>query len=131
MAKIKNLEMAQNLSNNLNINIIKGFLSFGSKAIYTPTNSVLRAIINYYNAEEGEKLVKLLKLSDEQFAKEVKSMKRPHQQVMSNYRLEICITDDKQFVAIQMFGYADFKHSALTELRYFEGETAEAITKLL
>lgn len=55
MAKFKNLEMSSTLSFNPDITVSKGFLGFGAKAIYTPTNTPLKAIINYYNAEDGEK----------------------------------------------------------------------------
>lgn len=54
MANFKNLEMSSTLSSNPDITVSKGFLGFGSKAIYTPTNTPLKAIINYYNAEDGE-----------------------------------------------------------------------------
>lgn len=131
MAKFKNLEMSSTLSTNPDITVSKGFLGFGAKAIYTPTNTPLKAIINYYNAEDGEKLVKLLQMSEEQIAEKAEKMRMPQKQSMSNYRLEACLTADKQFIAIQMFGYADFKNTHLHELCIYKGKTAESIINLL
>ena len=50
MAKFKNLEMSSTLSTNPDITVSKGFLGFGAKAIYTHTNTPLKAIINYYGS---------------------------------------------------------------------------------
>ena len=77
MAKFKNLEMSSTLSTNPDITVSNGFLGFGAKAIYTPTNTPLKAIINYYNAEDGGKLVKLLQMPEEQIAEKAEKMRMP------------------------------------------------------
>lgn len=131
MASIKNLEMAETISNNPNIKISKGFLGMGSKAIYTPTNSKLNAVINYYSAEDAQAFVKLINAAETEVASQAKKMTSPTKLSISNYRLEACVTDDKQFVAIQVLSYVDFRNTPICDLKYFEGEAAQAIAAML
>lgn len=131
MASIKNLEMAETISNNPNIKISKGFLGIGSKAIYTPTNSKLNAVIDYYSAEDAQAFVKLINAAETEVASLAKKVTPPSKLSISNYRLEACVTDDKQLVAIQVLSYADFRNTPICDLKYFEGEAAQAIAALL
>lgn len=131
MASIKNLEMAETISNNPNIKISKGFLGIGSKATYTPTNSKLNAVINYYSAEDAQAFVKFINAAETEVASLAKKMTPPSKLSISNYRLEACVTDDKQFVAIQVLSYADFRNTPICDLKYFEGEAAQAIAAML
>lgn len=123
--------MAETISNNSNIKISKGFLGIGSKATYTPTNSKLNAVINYYNAEDAQAFVKLINAAETEVASLAKKVTPPSKLSISNYRLEACVTDDQQFVAIQVLSYADFRNTPICELKYFEGEAAQAIAALL
>ncbi len=131
MARIKNLEMAETISNNPNIKISKGFLGMGSNATYTRTNSKLNAVINYYSAEDAQAFVKLINAAETEVASLAKKMTSPKKLSISNYRLEACVTDDKQFVAIQVLSYADFRNTPICDLKYFEGEAAQSIATLL
>lgn len=131
MASINNLEMAETIANNSNIKISKGFLGIGSKATYTPTNSKLNAVINYYSAEDAQAFVKLINAAETEVASLAKKVTPPSKLSISNYRLEACVTDDKQFVAIQVLSYADFRNTPICDLKYFEGEAAQAIAALL
>ena len=123
--------MAETISNNPNIKISKGFLGIGSKAIYTPTNCKLNAVIDYYSAEDAQAFVKLINAAETEVASLAKKVTPPSKLSISNYRLEACVTDDKQFVAIQVLSYADFRNTPICDLKYFEGEAAQAIAALL
>lgn len=131
MASINNLEMAETIANNSNIKISKGFLGIGSKATYTPTNSKLNAVINYYSAEDAQAYVKLINAAETEIASLAKKVTPPAKLSISNYRLEACVTDDKQFVAIQVLSYADFRNTPIYDVKYFEGEAAQAIAAML
>lgn len=131
MASINNLEMAETIANNSNIKISKGFLGIGSKATYTPTNSKLNAVINYYSAEDAKAFVKLINAAETEIASLAKKVTPPAKLSISNYRLEACVTDDKQFVAIQVLSYADFRNTPICDVKYFEGEAAQAIAAML
>lgn len=131
MASINNLEISETICNNSNIKISKGFLGIGSKATYTPTNSKLNAVINYYNAEDAQAFVKLINAAETEVASLAKKVTPPSKLSISNYRLEACVSDDNQFVAIQVLSYADFRNTPICDLKYFEGEAAQAIAALL
>lgn len=131
MASINNLEMAETIANNSNIKISKGFLGIGSKATYTPTNSKLNAVINYYSAEDAQAFVKLINAAETEVASLAKKVTPPSKLSISNYRLEACVTDDKQFVAIQVLSYADFRNTPICDVKYFEGEAAQTIAAML
>ena len=70
-------------------------------------------------------------MPEEQIIEKAEKMRMPQKQSMSNYRLEACLTADKQLIAIQMFGYADFKNTPLHELCTYKGKAAESIINLL
>lgn len=123
--------MAETIANNSNIKISKGFLGIGSKATYTPTNSKLNAVINYYSAEDAQAYVKLINAAETEIASLAKKVTPPAKLSISNYRLEACVTDDKQFVAIQVLSYADFRNTPICDVKYFEGEAAQAIAAML
>ena len=123
--------MAETIYNNPNIKISKGFLGMGSKATYTPTNSKLKAVINYYSAEDAQAYVKLIKMAEGEVVSQGKKMTPPAKLSISNYRLEACVADDKQFVAIQVLSYADFRNTPICDVKYFEGEAAQAIAAML
>lgn len=123
--------MAETIYNNPNIKISKGFLGMGSKATYTPTNSKLKAVINYYSAEDAQAFVKLINAAETEVASLAKKMTTLTKLSISNYRLEACVTDDKQFVAIQVLSYADFRNTPICDIKYFEGVAAQAIAALL
>ena len=131
MASIKHLEMAETIFNNPNIKISKGFLGIGSKATYTPTNSKLNAVINYYKAEDAQAFVRLMNTAETEVVSKAKKMTPPAKLSISNYRLEACVTDDRRLVAIQVLSYADFHNTPICDLKYFEGEAAQAIAALL
>lgn len=131
MASIKNLEMAETICNNPNIKISKGFFGIGSKATYTPTNSKLNAVINYYSAEDAQAFVKLINAAETEVASLAKKVTPPSKLSISNYRLEACVTDSQQFVAIQVLSYADFRNTPICDLKYYEGEAAQAIAAML
>lgn len=131
MASINNLEMAETIANTSNIKISKGFLGIGSKATYTPTNSKLNAVINYYSAEDAQAFVKLINAAETEVAILAKKVTPPSKLSISNYRLEACVTDSQQFVAIQVLSYADFRNTPICDVKYFEGEAAQAIAALL
>ena len=131
MASIKHLEMAETIFNNPNIKISKGFLGIGSKATYTPTNSKLNAVINYYKAEDAQAFVRLINTAETEVVSKAKKMTPPAKLSISNYRLEACVTDDRRLVAIQVLSYADFHNTPICDLKYFEGEAAQAIAALL
>ena len=50
---------------------------------------------------------------------------------MGHYRLELCLSADQQFCALQLFRFTDFQNQPVTEPRFYEGSEAATFAKLL
>ena len=129
MSSIKNLEMAAALSAYQHIEIKKSL--FSTKAIYTPTQSQAKAIILEYTPTEGERVARLLDMPLDKMAADIQQKGKPVAGANGNFRLEVCLSDDHQFCAVQLFRFGDFQYKPVFEPRFYEGKDVEPITKLL
>ena len=50
---------------------------------------------------------------------------------MGNVRLEGCKSADRQFAALQLLRFSDFEYRPVTDVRFYEGRTAEIICAML
>ena len=128
MSSIKSLEMAAAVSAYKNITIKKSL--FSTKAIYTPTGSPIKVLSLEYSPSEGERLERLLDMPIDKMVAEVQQKGKPAAGVNGNFRLEVCLSEDHQFCALQLFRFADFSYRPLFEPRFYEGETVEYYAKL-
>ena len=129
MSSIKNLEMAAALSAYQHIEIKKSL--FSTKAIYTPTQSQAKAVILEYNPTEGERVERLLDMPLDKMAADIQEKGKPANGANGNFRLELCLSDDRQFCALQLLRFGDFQYKPVFEPRFYEGKDAEAIALLL
>ena len=130
MPSIKNLEMAAAVSAYNHITVKKSMFGLSQKVIYEPTQSPLTAIVNDYTPTEGEKLERLLNLPLDKMVSEFQSKGAPKSAPIGHFRLEVCLSDDHQFCALQLFRFSDFKNAPVFAPRFYEGKDAEAIAKL-
>lgn len=129
MSSIKNLEMAAALSAYQHVEIKKSL--FSTKAVYTPTQSPAKAVILEYNPTEGERVARLLDMPLDKMAADIQEKGKPVTGANGNFRLELCLSDDRQFCALQLFRFGDFKYNAVFEPRFYEGKDVEIIALLL
>ena len=129
MSSIKNLDMAAAVSAYKNITIKKSL--FSTKAIYTPTGSIVKAMVLEYSPSEGEKVQHLLDMPLDKMAADIAQKGKPATGVNGNFRLEICLSDDHQVCALQLVRFADFSYRSLFDSRFYEGNDVEYIAKLL
>lgn len=130
MANIKNMEMAEALSQNSNITIKKAFLGLKQTVVYNPTQSPCTTYVLDYAPEVGERLERLLNMAaDKMRAELAKGALKPVP--IGNVRLEAVVSTDGQFAAVQLFRFTDFKYHNFTPLKTFEGEEAAVIVELL
>lgn len=128
MSSLKNLDMAAAMSTYNNI-VIKKTL-FSTKAVYKPTGSPVKAMVLEYSPSEGERVARLLNMPLDKMAADIEQNGKPVAGANGNFRLEVCISSDRQFCALQLFRYADFSYNPLSEPRFFEGEEVEKVAKL-
>ena len=129
MSSIKNLEMAAALSAYQHIEIKKSL--FSTKAIYTPTQSLAKAIILEYSPSEGERVARLLDMPLDKMAADIQQKGKPATGANGNFRLELCLSDDCQFCAVQLLRFGDFQYKPVFDPRFYEGKDVEPFTKLL
>ena len=129
MSSIKNLDMAAAVSAYKNITIKKSL--FSTKAIYTPTGSTVKAMALEYSPSEGEKVKRLLDMPLDKMAAEIQQKGKPATGANGNFRLELCLSDDRQFCAVQLLRFGDFQYKPVFDPRFYEGKDVESITQLV
>ena len=121
--------MAAAVSAYKNIEIKKSL--FSTKAVYTPTGSPVKAVVLEYTPTEGERVQRLLDMPFDKMSSDVLQKGKPRAGANGNFRLEVCLSDDRRFCALQLFRFADFSYRPLFEPRFYEGTDVETIAKLL
>ena len=129
MSSIKNLEMAAALSAYQHIEIKKSL--FSTKAIYTPTQSQVKPVILEYTPTEGERVERLLDMPLDKVAADIQQKGRPASGTNGHFRLELCLSDDRLFCALQLFRFIDFQYKPVFEPRFYEGKDVAYIAHLL
>ncbi len=122
--------MAAAVSSYKHISIKKSLFGLIQKAIYTPTNSPVKALTYDYSPLEGEHLEDLLSLPLDEMAKKLVLQGKPKPAPIGHFRLEACISEDHQFCALQLFRYVDFKYVPAFEPRFYQDQEARMILKL-
>jgi len=123
--------MADKLFSHQDISVGKGFLGLGTKVTYTPTNSKVAGIWKDFNEENGRIIRNLLKATPEEMAQFVQNPPTVQSADYGSYRLEACVSADRQFAALQLLHYADFLFEPVTDVRFFEGDELKAIAGIL
>ena len=129
MSSIKNLEMAAALFAYPYITIKKSL--FSTKAVYSPTQSQIKVIILEYSSSEGERVERLLTMPLDKMAEDIVQKGKPSAGANGNFRLELCLSDDHQFCALQLFRFGDFLYNPVFEPRFYKGKDVEAIALLI
>ena len=129
MSSIKNLEMAAALSAHPYVTFKRSL--FSAKAVYTPTQSQIKVIILEYSPSEGERLERLLAMPLDKMAEHIAQKGKPSAGANGNFRLELCLSDDHQFCALQLFRFSDFVYHPVFEPRFYKGKDVETVALLM
>ena len=127
---IKNLKMADVIFSNDKISLKKSFMGFSTSVIYTPTGSTVKAIGEEYNQDACNKIEAVINAKDENLEAAVNEAAGVKSAAMSNIRLEGCISADHEFVALQLLAYKDLRYTPITDVRIYEGKSAEIVSRL-
>jgi len=131
MPNIKNLEMVAAISATGCIAIRKSLFGLLQYAVYEPTQSKVKCIIQDYSPAEGDKLLRLLNMPIDKLQKELQTAAKPQKTEVGHYRLECCMSDDRQFCAMQLFRFVDFVYTPTTNLLTYRGSDVEVICQIL
>ena len=129
MASINHLEMCNEVKALPQIQIKKTLFGLLTKITYVPTGSSIRVKQNEYNADAGVLLQNILSADGDKAVKLLQEEDiRPG--VIGSIRLDACLSDDHQFVALQLLRFSDLTYQPITKMKVYEGGVAEAFCKL-
>ena len=131
MANIKKLEMGKAVSALPYINIEKSFFGLKQTIVYKPTNSEVQIAQYEYAADNGTMIQKLLNTKPSEAAELAEKVSMLDKSPMGNFRLDACVSADKQFVALQLFQYSNLMFHPATDVKVYQGEDAKLMASIL
>lgn len=130
MPNIKNLNMADAIFNNKNVEVEKTFFGLFSNVIYKATESRIDTQQLYLTTQEADKVKKILDAAPENFHSVVESIGTITPADYGNMRVDICLSRDHQFVALQLLQFKDFDYRPISDAKIYEEDKAEEIALL-
>lgn len=130
MPSIKHLDMCADVLALPEIEVKKSLFGLKTTVLYTPTHSPVKVRLGEYTPEMGKRWELLLNAEPDVAVELLKKYDFTSTH-MGTYRVDACISDDKQFAAVQLLHFVDFNYHPITEMRVFQGDAAEAISSCL
>lgn len=131
MTSFNKLEMASTILALSCINISKYFFGLCRKVTYIPSQSPVKAIQQEYSPDMGELILRTMKLPIDKWANEFYVKGKPQPTAIGKYRLEACVSDDRQFCALQLLSFGDTYYDPVTDILICEGKEAELAAAIL
>lgn len=131
MSLINNMEMASALFKKSYIKIEKAFFGLKTKIIYTLTNSPVVGDYLEYDRTCGAKVKYLLDLPTDQLQEALKNEKHLEPVANGMYSLSLCYSKDHRFAAFLLSRYIEFDYCPVSEVRFVQGDDAEALLRTL
>ena len=128
MPSFKSLEMAAAVSAYHNISIRKSF--FSTKVIYIPTDSAVKTMVLEYSPSDGKQVERLLCMPPDEMIADIEHNGKPRTGANGNFRLDICLSKDRRFCALQLFRFVGLRYCPVFAPRFYEGKDAETVSKL-
>lgn len=128
MSKFLALNMANEVAKNPQVSLEKSVFGLHTSAKYQPTHSKIDSFSNFYDTTGRDLFERILESKDVEDA--VKNTEEIECVEDGKYRLDICMSRDHQFVAMQLNEITDNAEKHLSPIRYYEGEDAEKIENL-
>lgn len=131
MTSIKNLAMAPAVVAFQRVATKSTMLGLKKLYIYVPSQSAITGLSEEFDPTQGDKMIKLMALPLEKIEEEVKAHPKPTPTAVGHVRLEACISADEKFVAVQTFRFIDFGYQKVFDVKFFEGDDATRMAKIL
>lgn len=127
MANIKKLGMTDELLANQHISVRKSFFGLVTNYIYNPTGGKIKVVQKNYNPGNGDTIKRMLNLGIDGLKKGIKDKGLPEPIAIGNMQLNICYTQDFNFLAMQMEQFVDYLYKPTTDIVIAEGDDAQQI----
>ena len=122
--------MAAAVSNEKDITVTESFFGLCEKAIYTPTGSRVKADTYEYWQSNGERLIELVDSGIKELEKELERGVIVRATPVGHIRAEVCVSDDRQFLALNILKFSNFEYVPVRGPRLFRGHDAEVASRL-
>lgn len=127
MSKFYELAMSKEVSKHPSIKETHGFLGCFKRAIYSPTSSIVESFSNYYKECDAKLIKKLIDGKDDEIDRNLEALSGIDCTKDASFRLDLCISHDSQFIAMQLNHEANGTLTHITPIRYFEGAMAQKV----
>lgn len=105
------------------------FLGLFERVVYQPTHSPIHSFRNYYDSQAANILLQISETASRQ--ESLQRLSEIKTETSGNYRLDLCISDDHNFVAFQVFERQSTTFVPFTTLCFLEGPNAMAFEDIL
>ena len=105
------------------------FLGLFERTRYQPTHSPIESYRNYYDQREADLFQQIAESSNP--GQRMIDMKEMQTSKSQDYRVDLCISHDCQFVAFQVFVRQQDEYAPYSKLCFLEGNDASAFENLL
>ena len=123
--------MAQALLSNNNLSVQSSLFGLKKRLIYVPTGSPVKVSRINYHADAIAPLQRIIGSDAKGLAAAVKAF-RAQQQAVGNVELDVCLSQDKNFVALQLLQFGDeYAYHPISSPAFFEGEQAQLVAQIL
>ena len=128
MSKFNTIEISGLVSLHPKVETHK-FLGFFEHVRYQPTRSSIESYRNYYGAREAEVFQQIADGNDPKATLEAAEEMQTSEG--GDYRLDMCLSEDCQFAAFQVFERRKGEYVPYSKLCFLEGAQAEAFENLI
>ena len=129
MANIKKWQMWNTICADVRVSVSKSLFGLRTTATYNPTNSVIDAKSFEYSPTDGERLMNLLLTPYDKLTAAIGDF-HPKATVNGNYMVEMCLSRDGAFLAIQLFQFIRMSYEPVTDVLIFDGDNAKTLNSL-
>ena len=122
--------MASVVSNEKDITVTESFFGLCEKAIYKPTGSRVKADTYEYSQNNGERLITLVDSGTEELENQLGRGVSLRATPVGHIRAEVCVSDDRQFLALNILRFSNFEYVPVGGPRLFRGHDAKVASRL-
>ena len=123
--------MAEALLSNNNLSVESTLFGLIKRLVYAPTGSPVKVFRYNYHADAIAPLQRIIESEDKGLNAAVKAF-RAQKQAVGYVELDVCLSQDKNFVALQLLQFGDeYAYHPISSPAFFEGEQAQLVSKIL
>ena len=123
MSKFNKLDMAKEVAKHPQIILKNHFFGL-------PTSSEVESYSNYYQDKDALLFRNLIDASASDLEQNLKPLEDVETKEDGKYRLDLCVSHDGQFIAMQLNEVVGDVVKHLTPVRYFMGEEAQKVDQI-